>query len=187
MYKRNCPICNKELTYTQKHNWKSAEENNTRCYKCRVVNRKGSNVECGWCKIPLYRRPYMLKKQKNHFCSHDCQCKFASKYLSGENHKLWKGGHENNRKKYREFINNRRKKNKLRGIEILGDKCELCGYDKCFDAFDFHHINPKEKDINVCKLLSKEWNKKIEDEIKKCKLLCANCHREHHHNEKIDA
>ena len=184
MYKRNCPICNKELTYTQKHNWKSGEENNTRCYKCRVVNRKGSNVECDWCKTPLYRRPSQLKKRKTHFCSHDCQCKYSSEHLSGKNNKLWKGGEEVNHKKYNELIRKRKIENKQKVINILGGKCSVCGYDKCLNALECHHINPKEKDELICKLLSKSWGVTIENEVKKCKLLCANCHREHHWNER---
>lgn len=184
MYKRNCPICNKELTYTQKHNWKFAEENNTRCSHCRVVNRNGKIIECDWCKIPIYRLPSQLKKRPHHFCSHKCQCLYSSKYLSGKNCKLWKGGKNKNRKKYRELVNKRRLENKQRGIIILGDKCSSCGYDKCIDAIEFHHINPKEKDTNVCIMLGKAWSDKMEKEIKKCKLLCSNCHREHHWNEK---
>ena len=184
MYKRNCPICHKELTYTQKHNWKFAEENNTRCYHCRVVNRVGKNVECSWCKTPLYRRPCQIKKRKRHFCSNKCQSQFASKYLSGKNNKLWKGGEEANHKKYRELTNKRKTENKQRVISVLGGKCCICGYDKCSGALECHHINPKEKDTNICKMIGKEWNEKIENELKKCKLLCSNCHREHHWNEK---
>jgi hypothetical protein len=187
MYKRNCPVCNKELTYTQKHNWKFAEENNTRCSHCRVVNRNGKIIGCSWCKNPIYRLPSQLKKRPHHFCSHDCQCKFASKYQSGKNNKLWKGGKDNNRKKYRELINNRVVENKKRVINILGGKCKMCGYNKCINALECHHINPKEKDIDICKLLSKTWGEKIEKEIKKCDLLCSNCHKEHHHNEKLNA
>jgi hypothetical protein len=34
-------------------------------------------------------------------------------------------------------------------IGIKGGKCEKCGYDKCLDALEFHHIDQKWKLINV--------------------------------------
>mgnify|MGYP001607904393 CR=1 FL=1 len=184
MWKRNCPICNKELTYTQKHNWVSANVNVTRCSHCRVINRKGNNVECLWCKKPIYRRPSSLREDKHYFCSLKCQKCFSSKYQSGKNSKVWKGGKEKSRLRYLEWSNKRRLENKKRALDILGNKCIKCGYDKCIDVFDFHHTDPNEKDAEICKLLSKKWDEKIEKEIKKCQLLCSNCHREIHWEER---
>lgn len=65
-------------------------------------------------------------------------------------------------------------------IEMLGGKCQKCGYNKCHVAFDFHHKDSnKENSISVMlKWVSKE---KILKEAKKCILLCANCHRELHY------
>lgn len=184
MYKRKCPICNKELTYTQKHNWVYAEKNNTRCYSCRIVNRKGKTTQCSWCKNPLYRRPSQLKKRTHHFCNNKCQALYASKHLSGDKHKLWKGGEERNRKQYRTLINGRKLENKEKAITLFGGKCNRCGYTGCIDVFQFHHINPKEKDSDMCKLFSKVWTEITENELKKCELLCANCHATHHWKER---
>lgn len=65
-------------------------------------------------------------------------------------------------------------------------KCERCGYDKCPEVLEFHHLNPQEKDEGVSKLLSSNSNiDSIYKEIKKCVCLCANCHREFHFYEKI--
>lgn len=55
----------------------------------------------------------------------------------------------------------------------------MCGYSKCKEALDFHHVNPNEKDFNISGSHSRSWEK-IELELKKCVLLCANCHREIH-------
>lgn len=142
-----------------------------------------NNTKCSWCGTPLHRMPSQLKKRNRHFCNNKCQAKFASKYLSGKNNKLWKGGEEENHRKYRELVNRRKSENKQKAVTLLGNKCS-CGYDKCIDALQFHHIDPKEKDSDVCKLLGKVWSEKVEKEIKKCKLLCANCHAEYHWNEK---
>ena len=51
-------------------------------------------------------------------------------------------------------------------------------------ALDFHHVNPAEKEHNVHKLVANKQFKKAYEEIKKCIVLCANCHRIHHYNEK---
>lgn len=66
---------------------------------------------------------------------------------------------------------------KERAVAHLGGRCTVCGYDKCPSAFDFHHIDPDEKDFVISSKTS--WEA-IEPELKKCVLLCANCHREVH-------
>ena len=63
-------------------------------------------------------------------------------------------------------------------------KCEVCGYDKCSEALDFHHKDLNEKEFNIGQALNLRGREKILEEIKKCKILCANCHRELHYNEK---
>jgi len=73
-----------------------------------------------------------------------------------------------------------RKERKIKLVEIFGGKCPFCGYNKCYKAFDFHHVDPSEKDISLATIgfLSK-WEKIIQ-EVKKCILVCSNCHREVH-------
>ena len=63
---------------------------------------------------------------------------------------------------------------------MLGGKCSKCGYDKCLSALDFHHIS-KEKEGNISYFIKDFSKEKSLKEIKKCILLCANCHRELHH------
>ena len=74
----------------------------------------------------------------------------------------------------------RRKKLKKMAIEYKGGKCIFCGYNKCNDALDFHHLNSKEKEFGLSvRGLTRSW-KKIKEELNKCILVCANCHRELH-------
>jgi len=74
----------------------------------------------------------------------------------------------------------RRKKLKKMAIEYKGGKCIFCGYDKCNDALDFHHLNSKEKEFGLSvRGLTRSWEK-IKEELDKCILVCANCHRELH-------
>ena len=50
---------------------------------------------------------------------------------------------------------------------------------KCNSALEFHHVDPKQKDFHISKNMNKSWYK-IKNEIEKCILVCANCHRELH-------
>ena len=68
------------------------------------------------------------------------------------------------------------KKKKL--IEYKGGKCQICGYDRCEQALDFHHIDPSQKDFDIS---SNSYSfEKMKIEADKCALLCSNCHREVH-------
>jgi ribosomal protein S21 len=60
--------------------------------------------------------------------------------------------------------------------------CSCCGYDKCPDALEFHHVNPKPDDKSIG-VLRDSAIKRIKEEMRKCVILCANCHREVHYNE----
>jgi len=60
--------------------------------------------------------------------------------------------------------------------------CSVCGYNTNMVALDFHHVDGSYKEItigtftagNTCSLQNKI---KVLKEIKKCIVLCANCHR----------
>lgn len=82
-------------------------------------------------------------------------------------------------------VSSHRQKIKEKAIEYKGSKCEKCGYDKCKWAFDFHHLDPNEKDFSLSKNITLSWDK-VKKELDKCILVCANCHREIHYNEYIN-
>ena len=72
----------------------------------------------------------------------------------------------------------RRTKNKQILVYLKGGKCEICDYNRCLDALDFHHeTEDKEFDIGRGKSYSLKRSKM---EIEKCKLLCNRCHKEVH-------
>ncbi len=77
----------------------------------------------------------------------------------------------------REYKRERRRGMKSEAVSYKGGGCQVCGYDKCIDALEFHHIDPAEKDSVISDLFSL---KKMKAEADKCALLCANCHREVH-------
>lgn len=64
--------------------------------------------------------------------------------------------------------------------EILGGKCEKCGYSGNLAALDFHHKNPKKKDGPVGWFINFHRFELALKETKKCQLLCKNCHHELH-------
>lgn len=67
-------------------------------------------------------------------------------------------------------MDNRIKKNK---------ECKKC-HDKRWYILDFHHIGEKLACVSI--LVANAVSKKvILEEISKCEVLCANCHREEHY------
>jgi len=61
-------------------------------------------------------------------------------------------------------------------------KCTKCEQNHPA-ALDFHHTDPSKKENLVSKLVSNGCFAAAMKEAKKCIVLCANCHRIHHHNE----
>ena len=78
-----------------------------------------------------------------------------------------------------ENVKNFRTRLKERAVYVMGGKCQCCGYDKCIQALEFHHINPNEKEFSFGDNTNRSW-KDTREELQKCILLCANCHREAH-------
>jgi len=79
-----------------------------------------------------------------------------------------------------EYRRNGRRRHKLKLIKLLGGKCMRCGYDKCPAALEFHHLDPSKKSFTIGDEKTHKSQKYIEKEIKKCILICANCHAEEH-------
>lgn len=96
--------------------------------------------------------------------------------------KYWEKNKEELKIKQRKYILDRTelKHNIEKNLKING--CSICGYIKCLPALEFHHVNPEDKKFGI-----KTWDiiTRNEDsfvnEINKCILLCANCHREIEH------
>lgn len=173
MFTRNCPQCHAIIYYHHERSKNQAEDNCTRCASCRNQRNLKSNCECKVCKKELYRRPSLLKKE-NIFCSYGCR----NKYFSGD-----QGKRKPKPKRNRSWDQRSIKYKKEKAVIYKGGKCERCGYDKCIGALEFHHINPEDKIYAVKNLMVRRWEL-IQQEIDKCILLCANCHREEHWHER---
>ena len=72
-------------------------------------------------------------------------------------------------------------KRKYEAVLLKGGKCEICGYNKNISALEFHHLNPEEKSFQLdARHFSNNSLEVLQEELDKCILLCANCHRETH-------
>ena len=93
------------------------------------------------------------------------------------------------------YISNKRKIEKISLIisEVkikYGGECKKCNENRQH-LLDFHHLNPKEKDNDVPSIIryygfGEKSIKRMEEEIKKCILLCSNCHRDFHYQERTN-
>lgn len=65
--------------------------------------------------------------------------------------------------------------------EAFGGKCTICGYDRSIAAFDYHHVDPENKDERLAAAMrdGASWHRIVE-EARKCTLVCCRCHREIH-------
>lgn len=60
-------------------------------------------------------------------------------------------------------------------------KCAKCGEEREY-CLDFHHTNPNEKENTIARMTSNNYRlDTVLNEIKKCIVLCSNCHREFHY------
>ena len=70
----------------------------------------------------------------------------------------------------------------MHNLKING--CAICGYNKCIDSLDFHHVNPEDKEFQIGKR-TLDWSvERVANELNKCILLCKNCHYELHYKER---
>ena len=81
-----------------------------------------------------------------------------------------------------------RTKQKL--VEYKGGKCIKCGYKNYFGNLTFHHKDPSQKTDGIQSIItarsqiSSKWSS-LKEELKKCKVFCANCHRKFHYKDPV--
>ena len=126
----------------------------------------------------------LLSPNKPHICTSidkrgDRHCLDCNKPLSNQGYERWKkrcNSCSNKRAKIQEQKAKKRLKAKF------GNKCQICGYNRCFAALHFHHVIPDHK---------YEYSKKghlsireIKEHPERFMLVCANCHYEIHDRER---
>lgn len=134
------------------------------CFSCSPIGNKSF---CGPEPKDGIRHP---RDQKSSRCCYTCSKVFISK---SRNHECSVCRCRKRRMQLKNEFRTR-----------LGNKCLLCGYNKCQDALDFHHLDPSTKKFTLSSNYSVVSRKELEEEFKKCILICSNCHRELHSNQR---
>lgn len=108
------------------------------------------------------------------------KCKEAYKAYQKKYHKIWYNMNKKCRKKQ---IRNRKKSIIKIVQEFKSNKgCIIC-QEKHPAALDFHHL--RDKKFLISSIAGSGYSvKTIMSEMAKCIILCANCHRKKHFNEK---
>ena len=83
--------------------------------------------------------------------------------------------YKENRNRRQEIANTKNQQRKQKAVDYFGGKCADC--DQTFPncVFQFHHLDPSKKDINPSGAMARNENS-MWIELKKCIMLCANCH-----------
>ena len=77
------------------------------------------------------------------------------------------------------YVKKSRNNRKQMLLDYMGAKCIVCSYNKCNSALDFHHLDPRKKEFSISQIINKSVDIQLK-EVRKCVVLCATCHREHH-------
>lgn len=165
MKTKTCVQCNNEFEIRPIINGVRKDyRHRTLCLDCKPLDEKISDGMSINSKLRLEN-----KKQ----CSKCEEIKDFSNFYKGESccKKCW----DKRQKKRKNFLYQSLKSDLF---------CSVCGYDKCIEALEFHHIDPTQKDYYISYLVEKGSVNKLKEELKKCIVLCSNCHRELHYNER---
>jgi hypothetical protein len=92
-------------------------------------------------------------------------------YIQNRNTNKYKNQQKTNKKTFQNNI-----KQILKELKING--CSICGYDKNQSVLEFHHVNPKYKSFPIAHGIRNHTNERVAEELNKCILVCANCHKE---------
>lgn len=125
--------------------------------------------KCARCKqlLPLDK----FTSNKNHKDGKQSSCKNCLNNYTKEHYQKNKQKYKDKAAKYRLKVKNKLKNYKSNLFCVVCKESESC-------CLDFHHINDIKLD-NISNLLNTSWEI-IKKEIKKCIVLCANCHRKIH-------
>lgn len=77
-----------------------------------------------------------------------------------------------------EGVAKRRRAVKQQLVAEAGGACVVCGYARWFGALQFHHVEAKSKEFHLAQGGYSRSIARSRAEMKKCVLLCANCHAE---------
>lgn len=85
-----------------------------------------------------------------------------------------------------EYVKSWRRRTKDKIVQSMGGKCGICGYCKCQESLQLHHLDIMKKEFGIGQIMGHpvSWDR-IKEELKKCVMLCSNCHTEFHNGKCI--
>ena len=133
--------------------------------------------KCPQCNIEKKLEEYSKNKNKSDGLQRICKSCVAIQS---------KKSYDKDSSKYKERV----KSQNLKSTNYINDfksnhPCTKCGESRIW-LLDFHHIDPSIKEYGVSTLKGNGQIQKIKEEIEKCIVLCSNCHRDFHYQEKIN-
>lgn len=122
-------------------------------------------------KTPGQREKERAARKEYYARNRDAEQKKAREYM-----RVYYAEHKDemdakNRGKYR-------KRRKWFDEQLARVQCSHCGL-KDPECMDYHHVNPADKDYSITQMLAYSVAR-LEKEMAKCIVLCANCHRKEH-------
>lgn len=85
---------------------------------------------------------------------------------------------------YKQAIKERANINQKKFYDYVDEIKSRSGCILCFEndaiLLDFHHLVPSEKEHCISHIIRKKNKKKLDQEIAKCIIICAHCHRRYH-------
>ena len=127
---------------------------------------------CSKCKVPKNETEFHTKTNgKLDYQCKECHREYVRKHYD-ENQQYYVDKAIRAKKKKVDWYNDF--KSKL--------KCEVCG-ESHPATLDFNHKDPSKKDFAVAAMVNRYSIKRILEEVQKCQVLCANCHRKFHWNQ----
>ena len=107
-----------------------------------------------------------------------------NKYVNGHNGRIHPIGHDPRRYFHVNTVKANKRLMKSTWLKKKGGSCEMCDVkynNKNAVMFDFHHT--RDKLYGISSFTYKTDPVKIQTEMDKCIILCANCHRIIHNDE----
>lgn len=149
-----------------------------------LINKKDGCRKMKLISCKVCHREWVVRKDRDHsgFCR---KCKVEGK----KNPMRGKKPHNKGNKKYgMSYTKYNWIKAKKEIVLKMGNQCFFCKKKNMpIYCYEVHHRDKDEKKFSVLSKLSRWFNKKmrqaIEEEIKKCELVCKNCHAVFHYGE----
>lgn len=126
---------------------------------------------CSECKQEKDESCYSFKNKQKGTLQNRCkQC------YNEYNRRYYKNGEQTKQIKR---VNRNKQRDRIKYQEWKStQRCLCCGEDSV-ECLDLHHTDPSIKDGVISDMIGRSWQRVME-EISKCVVLCANCHRKVH-------